>query len=160
MSVRGGKFHPAILLVDADDDTRELHRMLLDDIANTVEEACDGIEAYGRALSHPPDVVVTELRLPRMDGQTLIERLRHDPRLHDCAILVVAGSAHGLIRQDLLRVGADEVLAKPCEPDEIVHAVERLVARLPHTPRTAASAGPDAPAVQVLESRGGLRRGA
>jgi len=161
MPIRPGRCKPAILLVDADDDTRELHRLVLDDRANAIEEACDGIEAYGRALSHPPDLVVTELRLPRMDGRTLIERLRNDPRLHDCAILVVSGSASGLIRDDLLRVGADEVLPKPCDPDEIVHAVERLTWRLTRaTPMTAGARAGVPAARESVEPRAVLRRGA
>jgi two-component system response regulator RpaA len=153
MSVRTANYKPAILLVDADDDTRELHKLLLNDVASTIEEACDGIEAYGRALSHPPDLVVTEMRLPRMDGRTLIDRLRKDPHLHECGILVVSGSAHGLIRDDLLRAGADEVLPKPCEPDLIVHAVERLAWRLPRPLRMTMSADPEGPAVQQGRQR-------
>jgi CheY-like chemotaxis protein len=138
-----GTFKPAILLVDADGDTRELHRMLLDDVACTIEEACDGVEAYGRALSHPPDVVVTEMRLPRMDGRTLIERLRNDSRLHACGILVVSGSAHAMAIDDLLRVGADDVLVKPCEPEVLVRAVERVSRRVPRPPGRLVSARSD-----------------
>jgi CheY-like chemotaxis protein len=158
MALHTARFKPAILLVDADEDTRELHRMLLDELACWIEEACDGVEAYGRALSHPPDVVVTEMRLPRMDGRTLIERLRTDPRLHTCSILVVAGSADGMARNDLLRIGADEMLTKPCEPEVLVRAVERLSWRVARQSDGAAGARSEVAAAADAGERFGDRR--
>jgi CheY-like chemotaxis protein len=152
MASRPGSFRPSILLVDADDDTRTLHKVLLEGTAARIEEACDGADAYGRALSRPPDLVVTELRLPRIDGRTLIGRLRSDPRFHDCAILVVASSVYGLVREDLFDVGADEVMLKPCEPDAFIETVRRLTFRQLRIVDSYGSARPDvATALEVLE---------
>ena len=158
MASHRAAFRPSILIVDADDDTRSLHKLLLEDAVGHVEEACDGADAYGRALSRPPDLVVTELRLPRIDGRTLIVRLRSDPRFHDCAILVVSGCAFGQVRDDLLDAGADDVLLKPCEPDALVSAVRRLTCRQVRSVEAFGCARPDVVTALEVRERFGLAR--
>src|SRR3954464_6552448 len=158
MASRLAAFRPSILLVDADDDTRRLYKVLLTDGAARIEEACDGADAYGRALSRPPDLVVTELRLPRIDGRTLIARLRSDPRFHECAILVVSGSAYGPVREDLLEAGADDVLLKPCEPDALVGAGGRLTCRHVRSVEAFGCARPDVVTALEVRERFGMGR--
>jgi len=156
MASRLAAFKPSILLVDADEDTRRLYKVLLQDAAGRIEEACDGADAYGRALSRPPDLVVTELHLPRIDGRTLIARLRSDPRFHDCAILVVSGSAYGLVREELFEAGADDVLVKPCEPDALVGAAGRLTCRQLRSVEAFGCARPDVVTALDVRERFGM----
>jgi CheY-like chemotaxis protein len=122
-----GSARPVVLIVDADEDTRALYRVVLADLAGSVEEACDGVEGYGRALSRPPDLVVMEKRLPRMDGFALLERLRAEPSCRRCAVLLVTTDAS--VRDGGGRPGIDEVLLKPCDVRELASAARRLTDR-------------------------------
>lgn len=124
-----GSRKPAVLVVDADDDTRALYRLVLGAMAGRLEEACDGVEAYGRALSRPPDLLVTERRLPRMDGLTLVERVRALSRGRDCAVLMVTTSLTPADRDHLFTRGIDEILYKPCDMRRVVAAAQRLTWR-------------------------------
>src|SRR4030088_887604 len=80
---------PSILIVDADADTRRLHREFLDVSKCDVIEVSDGREALLQALIRPPILVITEIRLRFIDGYALCEILRRDRTTADTPILVV-----------------------------------------------------------------------
>src|SRR6202158_3045068 len=81
---------PSILVVDANDDTRELYRQSFQLCGCHVVEAADGRDALTKALVSPPSLVVTEISLPFLDGYALCEILRRDRATADIPILVVA----------------------------------------------------------------------
>lgn len=116
-----------ILVVDPDPDTRVLYRECLDGDGVTVVEASDGREALVKALAHPPSLVVTELRLPLLDGPALCGILRQDRLTAHVPILVVTADARpeplALVRQ----AGADAVLTKPTTPGAVVEVAHQLL---------------------------------
>jgi len=86
------------------------------------------VEALGRALVRPPDLLITELRLPRLDGFALIDRFRTDPVLWHCAIVVVTGSGFSTdVADAAIEVGADALFLKPCDFNALVACAQRLV---------------------------------
>jgi CheY-like chemotaxis protein len=124
-----GATKPVVMLVDADDDTRALYALLLAEMAGAIEEARDGAEAWERALTHTPDLVVAEKRLAGMDGLALVARLRSEPRCRDCAVLMITSDVTPRERERLLDLGVDEVLLKPCDVFDLVSAAQRLTWR-------------------------------
>ena len=94
-----------------------------------VGEAADGREALAKAISSPPDVVVTETRLPGINGYDLCEVLRRDATTTRIPIVVVTAEAYGADLARALRSGADAVLTKPCLPDRLMSEVSRLLRR-------------------------------
>jgi len=118
-----------VLLVDLDTDTREMYREYLRRSALELDEASDGREALAKALSQPRDVIVTETRLPGIDGYELCQLLRRDLATKTTPIIVVTGESvpHNLER--VRKAGADAVLVKPCLPDALLTEIRRATQR-------------------------------
>ena len=117
---------PRILIVDANDDTRELYRQSFQLSGCHVVEASDGRDALTKALVSPPSLVVTEISLPFLDGYALCEILRRDRTTADIPILVVTAAPPADMDR-ARRAGADIVVAKPTTPDHLVSLSRRLL---------------------------------
>lgn len=120
---------PLALVVDPDTDTRKLHAFAVAPVAAEVEEAEDGADALAHAVTRPPQLVITELRLPRIDGVALCGLLRRDPATCDAAIMVVTGTAAASQLERAWRAGAADVLVKPADPMAIREHARQLVGR-------------------------------
>jgi CheY-like chemotaxis protein len=121
------KHAPLALLVDRDEDTRQMYADYLRLSSCVIEEATDGREALAKALALNPDVVITETRLPGIDGFALCDLLRQDPATHSIPIIVVTGDAFDGDLQRAQRAGADSVLVKPCLPENLLGEMQRLL---------------------------------
>jgi CheY-like chemotaxis protein len=119
----------SILVADPDPDTRELYRQCFELGRWAVVEASDGRDALAKALAYEPSVLVTETRLPFIDGVALCELLRLDPTTNDVLILVVTGECRAAEVERLKRAGADAVLTKPTLPDSILETATQLIQR-------------------------------
>jgi two-component system chemotaxis response regulator CheY len=109
-----------VLVVDDEPDLRFLLRWFIELGGHQVVEAWNGAAALQTMAQAPPDLVITDIMMPVMNGAELIRRLRAEPTT--AAIPILAVSADGY-----LAVGADEVLAKPFNGPELIAAVERLL---------------------------------
>ena len=117
------------LLVDRDADTRRMYAEYLKFGAWSVDEASDGREALAKAIAGRPDVIVTDSRLPGINGFDLCSILKRDSTTQAIPIVMVTADAYA---QDLRRaetVGADLVLVKPCLPETLASEIQRLLAR-------------------------------
>jgi two-component system cell cycle response regulator DivK len=112
-----------VLLVEDDRDTREMYYEYLSYSGMVVTEAATGRRALERVAEHRPDVVVTDIAMPEMDGLELSRRLRADNATRDVPIIAVSGQASERARE----AGADVVLEKPCEPDKLLHVIEDVL---------------------------------
>jgi two-component system, cell cycle response regulator DivK len=118
---------PLTLLVDRDADTRRMYAEFLKSGGCEIAEAEDGREALAIAMTHHPDVVITETRLPGLSGFDLCGLLRRDAATSMIPIIFVTGD---VLESDLRRAqrsGADAVLNKPCLPDRLLREVRRAV---------------------------------
>jgi CheY-like chemotaxis protein len=111
-----------ILVVDDEPDLRFVLRRIFERAGFEVREASDGLQALEQVVASPPDLVVTDMMMPVMDGTELIRRLRADPVTTSIPILAVTGDGQ-------LAVGADTVLAKPYRPQEIMAAAAALLSQ-------------------------------
>lgn len=104
----GTRLVARIVVVDDDADTREMTAELLAGAGYAVRGFADGAAALRYLLSarHLPDLVVTDIAMPRMDGNRLIDAMKADPRLSALPLLVVTGNIG--TRSDRI-----PVLAKP-----------------------------------------------
>jgi len=94
-----------------------------------VQQAHNGLQALDRAFVFLPDIVVTDLNIPGIDGFELTRRLKQDQRTCEIPVLAVTGyAAFASDPQRALRAGCDVVLPKPCSPDELEIAIRRLIA--------------------------------
>jgi CheY-like chemotaxis protein len=119
---------PLALLVDGDRDTRTLYSeyLLRLSVCNS-DEAADGREALAKAITGHPDVVVTETRLPGMNGFDLCRLLREDASTRTIPIVFVTGYAFEADVKRAAAAGADAVLVKPCLPEQLAGEICRLL---------------------------------
>ena len=116
-----------MLVVDDDAPSRYLLESIFTARGHKVEMASDGAEALERARANPPDMIVTDILMPSMDGYRLCIEWHEDPRL--AAIVFAFYSATYVEEADeafALSLGADAFLRKPMETHAIVHEVEKI----------------------------------
>jgi two-component system, cell cycle response regulator DivK len=117
-----------VLLVEDDRDGRRLCAAWLEHAGFRVVEAHNGLQALERAFDERPDIVVTDLHIPGIDGYELTRRLRSDPRTGDVPILAVTGYipfTQDPGRAD--RAGCNATLSKPCSLEELEHTIRALI---------------------------------
>jgi CheY-like chemotaxis protein len=108
------------LVVDDEPDLRFVLRWWLDRAGYDVSEARDGATALQAVRISRPDLVVTDLTMPGMDGLELIQRLRRDPATAGIPIVVV--STNWETATDM-----DAALSKPCTEDELLAVAGALI---------------------------------
>jgi two-component system chemotaxis response regulator CheY len=128
-STPGASINLRVLVVDADDDTRALYRDSLSGVGYEVLEASDGRDAMTKALVESPSLIVTELRLPLVDGYALCEILHRDLATRAVPILVVTAEARLTELNRIRQAGASAVLVKPTPVDAILREVRNLTTR-------------------------------
>jgi CheY-like chemotaxis protein len=115
-----------ILVVEDDDDIRELMRLTLERRGYDVATAADGIEGYDLALSLRPDLIITDIHMPAADGAHLVRRVRDTLELLVTPIIVTTGYGTGSATLTLSQ-GADAYEPKPVDPASLLQKVERLL---------------------------------
>jgi len=114
-----------VLVVDDNETNREVLVRLLADVGFEVEEAADGQEAIERAVPGEADLVLMDLRMPRMSGREAISRLRAAG--YDRPIVVVTATAFEEARAEVLALGADGFVRKPFRAVELFDEIGRLL---------------------------------
>ena len=129
-----------ILIVDSNPADRRTYITLLGNFGHRLLEADDGIQALELARAELPDLIITDVLMPNMDGFTLARRLRAEPLLMGVPVIFQTANydvseIHRLARAS----GIQHILRKPAEPQEILRAVNESLkqptqpARLPQT---------------------------
>jgi two-component system cell cycle response regulator DivK len=116
-----------VLLVDRDTDTRRMYAEYLRLALGEIEEAADGREALAKAISRRPDVIVTETRLPGINGFDLCGLLRRDTTTQSIPIVVVTGDAYPADVTRAEKAGANLVLVKPCLPEQLLEGMRQVL---------------------------------
>ena len=91
--MQAGESGPVVLLVEDDQDGRRMYADWLKNAGFRVDEAHNGLQALERALDSRPQIVVTDLNIPGIDGFELTRRLRQDSRTRDVPVIAVTGYA-------------------------------------------------------------------
>jgi PAS domain S-box-containing protein len=122
-----------VLIVDDKPENLHLLRALLQGHGCAVDEARHGAEALVKARQNPPDLVVSDLLMPVMDGYTLLRRWKTDAKLK--AIPFVVYTATYTEPQDerlAMDLGADAFILKPTEPDPLMARLMEVLAKAQH----------------------------
>lgn len=102
-----------ILIVDDEPDVRFILKIAFQSAGHQIVEAHHGVAALERVKDSRPDLVVTDLMMPVLDGLELIQRLRSDPETAAIPILVLSSQARATS-------DADAAVAKPFRPHEVL----------------------------------------
>jgi DNA-binding response OmpR family regulator len=112
-----------VLVVEDHHDTSFLLCRLLKTEGYEVEHAIDGMVGFNAAESAPPDLIVTDIQMPRMDGIEMIKRIRGSKDISQTPIIVMSAYGKRLI-DDALEAGADAYIEKPIDLDSFLAAIK------------------------------------
>lgn len=121
-----------ILVVDDEENIRELCRMYLDREGYRVAAAADGEQALRMIKDHQPALVILDLMLPGLDGFEVCRRTR---QFSDVPILMLTARDDDIDKIVGLEVGADDYLTKPFNPREMIARVKAILRRTGERPR-------------------------
>ena len=116
-----------VLVVDDHPDVRAYVRRHLEPDYRVVE-AADGAEGLRQARRFVPDLVISDVMMPGMDGKALFRSLRDDPELEFIPVVLLTARASAENRVQGLREGVDDYLVKPFDPRELKARVDNLIA--------------------------------
>ena len=111
------------LIVEDNEDGREMMAMLLNSFGTRVLQAADGAAGLEAARAHRPDIALVDIGLPGMDGYEVARRLRADPATQGMRLVALTG--YGLLedQQRALQAGFDLHLVKPVPPERLREAI-------------------------------------
>ncbi|MEM8601677.1 MAG: ATP-binding protein, partial [Bacteroidota bacterium] len=119
---------PVVLVVEDSPDLRAYLRSHLDATYDVIE-ATDGAEGVRLALEHVPDLVLSDVMMPLLDGFAVLATLKTDPRTSHVPIVLLTARADAESRQLGLGEGADDYLAKPFDMGEVLARIANLIAQ-------------------------------
>ncbi|HEY7914160.1 MAG TPA: response regulator [Blastocatellia bacterium] len=117
-----------ILVVDDSDDTREMMAKLLEMESYSVVTAGDGQIGLEVAEAELPDLIITDIHMPNLNGIEMIRILREHPMLQSIPIMAITayGSA---VASEALQMGADYATSKPVEFETLIGGIKTLLSR-------------------------------
>ncbi len=113
-----------ILVVERDPHIRELESYFLNEAGFAVEFAADGVAALQTAQKLQPDIIITEVLVPKLDGLALCRAVKKDPDLKDTVVLIFSILA---VESRAREAGADAFLMKPLAEKRLVDTVHDLL---------------------------------
>jgi two-component system alkaline phosphatase synthesis response regulator PhoP len=119
-----------ILIAEDERDIRELVSLTLQFGGFTVVQAANGAEAVEQAQKALPDLVLLDVRMPKMTGYEACRRIKSMPELRDIPVVFLSAKGQESEIQTGLEAGAEEYILKPFAPDELVKQVQAVLDRV------------------------------
>ncbi|MBD2346372.1 response regulator transcription factor [Anabaena subtropica] len=116
-----------VLIVEDSLAQREMITDLLKASGLTVTHATDGLEALEAIKVEPPDLVVLDIVMPKMNGYEVCRRLKSDPKTQNVPVVMCSSKGEEFDRYWGMKQGADAYIAKPFQPTELVGTVKQLL---------------------------------
>jgi two-component system chemotaxis response regulator CheY len=118
-----------VLLVDDDAAIRVLCSLNLRAADFEVTEAADGLQGFEQATRHPPDLILSDLRMPGLDGFALVDALRRDEATRTVPIVFLSGETGVAERMRAYALGVAGFVAKPFDPAALVALLSGVIDR-------------------------------
>lgn len=122
-----GKKH--VLIVDDDPDILDVLRLILPEEEYEVVEAHDGQEALDKVYERPPDLIILDYIMPKLDGRLVCQKLKKDVLLRHLPIVMLTGKGEVKDKVKGLDAGADDYIVKPFEPEELLARLRMVLRR-------------------------------
>lgn len=125
MAVDEADSQPTVIVVDDSDEVRDVLTLMLEAEGYKVLPVEDGETALLMTKRMQPALITLDIRLPREDGAEILRHLKSDPETSAIPVIVITGQSN--LREEVLASGADGVLMKPFELEEMQRLVSTLV---------------------------------
>ena len=119
---------PHVLLVEDHEDTRLLYVEYLQFEGFRATAVADGASALRAAHADRPDLVIMDLKMPDMDGFSVLDTLKRDDHLRTIPVVILTGNVAPHVRRRALEMGSAEFVSKPCLPNDLADVVRRTIA--------------------------------
>jgi two-component system alkaline phosphatase synthesis response regulator PhoP len=120
-----------ILIAEDERDIRELIALSLQGLGGfSVVQASNGAEAVERATAELPDLILMDVRMPRMTGYDACKKLKENDSTKSIPVIFLSAKGQDQEIQQGLAVGAEEYILKPFAPDELVNQVRGVLKRI------------------------------
>ena len=123
----GKRERPLVLIVEDQQDLRQLYAQELTIGGFDVIEAANGADAITQTSAQSPDLVLMDLSLPVVDGWEATRRLKADERTAGIPVVALTGHALAGISQGARDAGCDAFVTKPCLPEDLVKEIRRVL---------------------------------
>ena len=120
----------SVLIVDDEQETRELLRLMLEFAGYDIYEAVDGLDALEKVKLVQPDVILLDVMMPNMDGLEVCRRLRSQAATADLPIIMVSAKIQVEAIREGLDAGATRYLTKPVSRANLVETIREVVTPL------------------------------
>lgn len=124
------KKQPTILVVDDSLTVRKITSRLLAREGYQVDVAKDGVDALEQLIESIPDVILSDIEMPRMDGFDLVRNIRADERLTKVPIIMITSRTADKHRKYAMEIGANHYLGKPYNEDELLELIAGYTGRV------------------------------
>ncbi|MFO7885535.1 MAG: sigma-54 dependent transcriptional regulator [Desulfobacteraceae bacterium] len=114
-----------ILVVDDEERIRQILKIMLKSQGHDIDEAFDGVDAYEKLEQDFFDLVISDIRMDRLDGKGLLEKIKENDM--GCPVVFITAYASTESVVDALRLGASDYLVKPFEEENVKLSVERAL---------------------------------
>ena len=118
-----------ILIAEDEKDIRELIVFSLNFAGFEVVAAVDGQEALEKALEAKPDLIMMDVRMPRMTGYEACRAIKANPQTHAIPVVFLSAKGQDAEVQTGIEAGAAEYIIKPFSPDQLTESVQAILMR-------------------------------
>jgi len=130
---------PSVLLIEDNEDGREMMATMLAAYGYPVHQAADGLQGVSQAHACRPDAALVDIGLPGIDGYEVARRLRADPATHAIRLIAVTGYGLPEDQRRVMEAGFDQHLVKPVQIERLLEALATVVTPAPAPAGTAAA---------------------
>lgn len=117
-----------IIIIEDEEDLRQLIVDELEDAGHETLEACDGVAGLTTIIAEDPDVIISDIGMPGMDGFELKEKLQTLPKHKPTPFLFLSALAFQQAMDKGLMIGADHYLTKPVDFDDLLSRIATYAA--------------------------------
>jgi len=122
-----GKVAKKILFIEDEPDQIMMFKMRLEANGYKVITAMDGEEGLKKVFEEKPDIVLLDVIMPKVDGYEVCRRMKTSDVTSHIPILIISASGVGNAEERCLAAGADDYIRKPCESEDLLVKIKKLI---------------------------------